>query len=184
MDYFTELHIGLPNAWVGSLIIALAMLVTRANKELTKRKKDMSWYTPRDKNAAMASLMATYGMMIFTIWVPLKMGTPWFYAGLFLYIVGFTGNTIATHNYATTSRNEAITKGMYRISRNPLYLCFSVMFLGLIIASLSLPLLIFWIIFSISTHLIILGEERYCIEKYAGAYRDYMKRVPRYILFF
>lgn len=143
---------------------------------------DMSWYTPRDKKMATASLISSYGMMIFTIWVPLKTGTPWFYAGLCLFIAGFTGNAIAKHNYATTPKNEAVRKGMYRISRNPLYLCFSLMFLGLIIASLSLPLLFIWIINTIFMHLIILGEERYCLENYTESYREYMQKVPRYLL--
>jgi protein-S-isoprenylcysteine O-methyltransferase Ste14 len=184
MSYYTELHIGLWNAWIGSLLILLTMMVTTMNKELAKRMMDMSWYTPRDKRAAMTSMIFMYAMMIFTIWVPLKIGTPWFYIGLCLFIIGFVGNAIATHNYATTPKDEAIRKGMYRISRNPLYLCFSVMFLGLILASLSLPLLVIWMIYNIMTHFVILGEERYCLETYGESYNDYMKKVQRYFLFF
>lgn len=184
MEYFTELHIGLTNAWTGSLIIFLSMMGTLVNKELAKRMMDMSWYTSRDKKAAMASIISMYAMMIFTIWVPLKIGTPWFYAGLCLYCIGFIGNLVATHNYATTPKNEAIRKGIYRISRNPLYLSFSLSFLGLIIASLSLPLFFIWMTYNILTHLVILGEERYCLENYSKSYQEYMQKVSRYILFF
>jgi protein-S-isoprenylcysteine O-methyltransferase Ste14 len=160
------------------------MMGIMANNKLSKRMTDMSWYIPRDKKAAMASMVSMYGMMIFTIWVPLKIGTSWSYAGLIVYIIGFIGNLAAAHNYATTPTDEAIGKGMYRISRHPLYLCFAVMLLGLIIASLSLPLLLFWIVYSFFTHLIILGEERYCLKTYPDSYADYTQKVPRYLLFF
>lgn len=184
MNYFTELHIGLFNAWIGSLIIILSQVVVMPQKELMKRMMDMSWYTPRDKKAAMSSLASVYGMMIFTVWVPLKIGTQWFYAGLFLFSIGFIGHAIATHNYATTPKNEATRKEMYQISRNPLYFFNSLMFLGLVTASLSLPLFLIWIVFNICTHLLVLGEERYCLQTYTESYKEYMQKVPRYFLFF
>ena len=184
MQDYIDLNIGLTNAWIGSLIIFLTMLGVMTRKELSKRLLDMSWYTPYDKKSAMASMVAMYGMMIFSIWVPLKIGSIWFYAGLCLYLVGYIAHMIALHNYATTPKNEAIRKGMYQISRNPLYFFYALMFLGLVVASLSLPLLIIWVIYNIFTHLIILGEERYCLKNYTESYQDYMQKVPRYFLFF
>lgn len=37
------------------------------------------------------------------------------------------------------------------------------------------------IIFQLSSHWIILSEERWCIGEFGDAYRQYMKRVRRYI---
>lgn len=68
---------------------------------------------------------------------------------------------------------------MYRISRNPLYLFYTLMFLGLVMASLSLPLFFIWMIYNISTHLMTLREERYCLEHYTDSYRVYMQEVPK-----
>jgi protein-S-isoprenylcysteine O-methyltransferase Ste14 len=184
MEQFFDIRPGLLNAWTGSALVFLTMMGIMANKAVSKRMTDMSWYTPRDKRAALASMVFMYSMMVFSVWVPLKVGTPWFYAGLAVYIIAFAGNLIAMHNYATTPKDEAIVKGMYRISRNPLYLFFGLMFLGLIVASLSVPLLLIWIVYSVFTHLIILGEERYCLETYPESYKEYMRSVPRYILFF
>jgi protein-S-isoprenylcysteine O-methyltransferase Ste14 len=133
---------------------------------------------------AMMNMVSSFGMMILTIWVPLKTGTPWFYIGLALFLIGLIGYLIAVRNYATTPDDEPVRKGMYRISRNPLYLFFGVIYFGLIVATLSLPLLIIWMINIVLTHLIILAEEGYCLKTYTESYRDYMQIVPRWFLFF
>ncbi len=162
----------------------LNMVAVSANKKLRKRLMDNSWQTPGDKIASMFSMIFMYGMMIFTIWVPLDFGTPWFYTGLSVFAITLICNVVTLHNYATTPENEVIAKGMYRISRNPQYLLFSIMFFALILASMSLPLLLIWIIYNICTHFLILGEERYCREHYGESYQTYYQKVPRYFLLF
>lgn len=184
MAFFTELHIGLANAWIGSLLVFLTLMRDFSTKDLGKRLTDISWHNSWDKKIAIFSLIAMYTMMIFTIWVPLKLGTIWFYVGSSLFVIGFICRAIASRNYASTPKNEAVQKGLYSISRNPLYVSFSLMFLGLVIASLSLPLLLIWIIYNICTHLVILSEERYCLETYKESYQKYKQKVPRYFLFF
>lgn len=184
MGYFTELGPGLFNAWIGSLILFFTMTGIWLNRKLAKRLLDMSWHTPRDRRAALLSVAVMYGMMIFTVWVPLKTGTPWLYVGVFLFIGAYVCHMIALRDYAITPENQAITKGMYRISRNPLYFFYSVMFLGLVIASMSLPLFLIWIVYNVVNHYSILGEERYCLEAYPESYSSYMQTVPRYFLFF
>jgi len=185
MSYFFELQIGLYNVWILSLLVWLSGIsIMLVNRKAAKRLADMSWYTPKDKRAAIASMFMMYGMMIFSIWVPLKTGTVWFYAGLAIFIAGFVCHLIAMHNYATTPDDEAIVKGMYRLSRNPLYFFHALMFLGFCVASASIPLLIVWLVYNIPTHLIILGEERYCVETYGDTFREFMERVPRYFWVF
>lgn len=185
MSYYTELHIGLWNAWIGTVIAyGIQMLFVMLKPQARKRLFNMSWYMPKDKAAAYLSMSLMYGMIIFSIWIPLKIGTVWFYTGVLMYLIGFILNLIALHNYAAAPENEAIVKGMYKISRNPLYFFHSLKMLGLCIASASLPMLIFWIIYNIPTHFIILGEERYCMQTYGESYKNYMKKVSRYFLFF
>ncbi len=182
METFMEFRLGIANAWLGSLIIFLGNLATFANKKLAKRMMDTSWYSPREKRLLLPSFIFQFGFLILTIWIPLKTETIWFYIGTVLFSLGFIANIIATYNYATTNEGEAVTKGMYKLSRNPLYFCFTIMSFSLIIASLSLPLFTVWAIHSILTHLLIIGEERYCKEKYGKSYQEYMQKVPRYFL--
>ncbi|MBN2039811.1 MAG: hypothetical protein JW864_07205 [Spirochaetes bacterium] len=185
MSFYTELHIGLWNAWIGTAIaLGAQTLFTMLKPEARKRLFNMSWYTSKDKIAAYLSMLLMYGMIIFSIWVPFKTGTAWFYTGLVIFLAGLISSLIALKNYADTPQDEAIVKGIYRISRNPLYFFYSVKMLGICIACASLPMFIFWIIYNIPTHLIIIGEERYCLETYGDSFKEYMKKVPRYFLFF
>ncbi len=186
MEQFFEIRIGLLNAWTGSLIVLLVMIVPMLilNKKAVKRLGNMSWYSKGDLIIAIISTVFSYGMMIFSIWVPLKIDTPYFYAGIIILIVGIIFYLTALHNYSTTPENKAVQKGVYQISRNPIYFFYGVMMLGIVVATLSLPMLILWILYMVFTHLMILREERYCLETYPESYKEYMQKVPRYVLFF
>ncbi len=89
--------------------------------------------------------------------------------------------TIVTVNFATTPLDEPVTRGLYRYSRNPQYLTEFLMFIGVSIASASWLFLFFSIVYSISMLSFASTEERFCLEKYGNAYREYMDRTPRYI---
>ena len=185
MSYYTELNIGLWNAWIGGVIPLLShMLIYFIDKKSWKRLGDMSWYTPADKIAAYASMIMMYGMILFSVWVPLKTGTVWFYSGIVLFCISYICYVVSYRNYATTPLDEAIVKGLYRFSRNPLYFFYSLMMLSLCVMSASLYLFLIWIVYNISVHFIVLGEEKYCLTTYGYQYRVYMKNSPRYFLFF
>jgi protein-S-isoprenylcysteine O-methyltransferase Ste14 len=177
-----NLQIGIWNAWIGT-VLAWANLIFLAiiNKEAVKRLNDTSWYRPQDKKASQITMVFMIIIVIYSVWLPLQPGSIWFYIGLILYIIGTISNLIALHNYGTTPAGEPIIKGMYKLSRNPLYVCWVVVLLGMSIACLSIPLLILSILYSIPTHFLILGEERYCLETYGESYKQYMSRVPRYL---
>jgi len=88
---------------------------------------------------------------------------------------------MVTVNFATTPLNEPVTKGLYRYSRNPQYLTEFLMFIGVSIASASWIFLLFSSVYEISLLSFASSEERFCLEKYGDAYREYMNRTPRYI---
>lgn len=77
--------------------------------------------------------------------------------------------------------NRPATKGIYRISRNPSYLGGFLIFIGIGIASASWLFLLLIAIFIILQHILIGAEERWCLEKYGDAYREYMNRTPKWI---
>ena len=72
-------------------------------------------------------------------------------------------------------------KGLYKFSRNPMYVAYFICFIGMALLTQSWILLGVVMLFQISAHWIILAEERWCILKFEKAYREYMKRVRRYI---
>ena len=74
------------------------------------------------------------------------------------------------------------TDGIYRVSRNPLYLGF---FMIIVASCLSTPnpFNLAAGVFAISIHhIIILREEKFLIAKHGGKYKEYMKKTGRYLL--
>ncbi len=71
--------------------------------------------------------------------------------------------------------------GLYRVSRNPMYIAYFIYFLGCALLTHSLILLALLICFQVSAHWIILSEEKWCIKKFGEEYIKYMNKVRRYI---
>lgn len=104
-----------------------------------------------------------------------------FYIGLIVFVLGIIVCIISTFNYSMPKKNGINLKGLYRVSRNPMYLGYFIYFLGCVLLTRSLILLVIIIVFQISAHWIILSEERWCIKEFGIEYIDYMNRVRRYI---
>lgn len=104
-----------------------------------------------------------------------------FYAGVIVYVAGTILLIGSVVNFATPSRSGINQKGLYRLSRNPMYVAYFLFFIGCAMLTQSLVLLAFILVFQITSHWIILSEERWCIEKFGDEYRQYMERVRRYI---
>ena len=78
-------------------------------------------------------------------------------------------------------RTELVTSGIYRFSRNPAFLGFDFMYVGVMLMYcnlLTVPLTVFAIVM---LHLQILQEERYLDETFGEAYREYKRHTFRYL---
>lgn len=78
-------------------------------------------------------------------------------------------------------RTKLVTSGIYRYSRNPAFLGFDFMYVGLLLMYFNLPMLVVSAFAIIMLHLQILQEERYLTENYGDSYREYRKHVFRYL---
>ena len=83
--------------------------------------------------------------------------------------------------FASPDKIGLNTDGIYRFSRNPMYVSYFVCFLGMALLTMSPLLLGVVILLQVSGHFIILSEERWCREKFGAAYEEYCLRVRRYI---
>ena len=118
----------------------------------------------------------------FTVFfLPLKLGTLWLYTGFCVYMLGMAFVMVAEHNFATASADKPVTKGVYRISRNPVWFGFFLIFAATGIACASWVFLLLATAFIVMQHLLITAEERWCLEKYGDVYREYMNRTPKWI---
>lgn len=77
---------------------------------------------------------------------------------------------------------QIVTKGIYRVSRNPAFLGFDLTYIGATIAFGNVALLLFSMVAIIMMHLQILEEEKYMETTFRGEYLTYKNRVGRYLL--
>lgn len=73
------------------------------------------------------------------------------------------------------------TGGLYRLSRNPMYVAYFLFFTGCALLTQSPLLFAFVAVFQISAHWIVRAEERWCVQQFGEAYLQYMRRVRRYL---
>ncbi|MEG0240610.1 MAG: isoprenylcysteine carboxylmethyltransferase family protein [Bacilli bacterium] len=106
---------------------------------------------------------------------------PLFIVGSFVYIIGLVLCAITIHDFALPSTTGINTRGIYRYSRNPMYVSYFIIFIGCSILTQSIWLFLVVMLFQIAAHWIILSEERWCMEQFKVEYTDYMKQVRRYI---
>lgn len=93
---------------------------------------------------------------------------PLFFMGLIVYLLGLSILAVSTVHFAKPKQSGINMNGLYRISRNPIYMGYFVYFLGCVLLTHSIVLLVFLLIFQISAHWIILSEER-CASAISGA---------------
>ena len=184
MSLLPAFEIGLWNAWIFTIWLVIQNFGIRLlSKELYQRLGD-----PPDMKRTYADRIAGYISMplwllttAYSIFLPLQLDTIWFYIGLVFFLLSLIMIIFVTFNFTATPMNEPVTKGIYRYSRHPGYVAMLLTYLSVGIASASWIFLLAVIIWAVLVNFSAIDEERYCLEKYGEAYRDYMNRTPRWI---
>ena len=186
MSLIPEFQIGLWNGWILSAIFLVAnyFIMFTAPKENVKEMMDQVKQSKgKDKLITSLSMILYIGIMIFSIFLPLKLNSLWFYIGLVLFVLGMSF-TIPEVQLFFRKPGQPLTKGFYRISRHPIYVMVDICYIGIGIATASRVLLALIVIYMIIVHFVMIAEEHICLEKYGDVYCEYMNKVPRYFLFF
>jgi len=191
MSLVPEFELGLWNAWILVLsffliCLGLSRLIIRVFFTSNKKPAGSSRphkpsFNEQEQKLFYISMVITFASYIYSIFLPPKLGTAWFYAGLFVYLVGVIFGTVAEINFATTPLDKPVTKGVYRISRNPMYFSMFLMFISIGIACISWIYLLLALAYIILDDILVIAEERWCLGKYGDAYKEYMDRIPRWI---
>jgi len=180
MSLVPAFQIGLWNAWIfvlGLVVIGYGLGSLIVSKEATL----FMWpqYSEREKKLTSLLMMTIFALWIYGVFLPLKLGTAWFYAGLVIYLLGMIFLTMAILNFATTTVNKPVTKGAFRISRHPMNFSWFLIFIG--IACASWIFLLIAIVFTILQQILEIPEERWCLERFGDAYREYMNKTPKFV---
>ena len=186
MLFVSDLTIGLWNTWILMSVFLLQMLVITFADKRIREKSHVPMGARRnipEKYAGILGNIIWLLALVYSIFLPIQLGTIWFYPGLFVFMIGFIMLTIATFDFITTPADHLITKGIYQYSRHPMYLATFFICLGSAIVSVSWLFVLFSLIMALCFHQEALFEEGYCRDKYGSTYQGYLNNVPRWFGF-
>ena len=109
--------------------------------------------------------------------------------GLFLCVAANIGFALTLAAFGNSFRvgidenkpDKLITNGMFKISRNPIYVCFLMFFTGLFLIHLNIVIAVSVVLFALAIHRQILREEKFLTSHYRAEYEKYRRKVRRYL---
>jgi protein-S-isoprenylcysteine O-methyltransferase Ste14 len=134
-----------------------------------------------EKTLNVLSMAAVVIGFIYSIFLPVDYYSIWFFLGFPLFTIGLFIYLSVFLTVRNINTDKPFTKGPYRFSRHPIYLGNFLIIISVLIMTLSLIFLIFFVIVTIHLFLAMPAEERFCLEKYGQDYREYLKKTPRLI---
>jgi protein-S-isoprenylcysteine O-methyltransferase Ste14 len=187
MSRIPAFDIGIWNAWIFMVLLFLSFIPTLMMKKEAQIKYNEGWASKRWPKAARISALLTHIVIlplaiIYSIFLPLKLDTAWFYVGLPICLIALLFYYGAMINVSMARLvNEPITQGVYRFSRHPIYLGSFLLFFGIGIACASWVFILFALAWIILWLIAVPAEEKDVSEKYGDTYREYMNRTPRWL---
>ena len=186
MSLILTFELGVWNAWifmVPTLLVTLLCILLMMKKGAPGGPARVPCKSKTTLLVAILSKFVYFPAVIYSVFLPLKLGAIWFYVGLPITLKGLVGSIVMLVNWVNTPAGEPVTRGIYRYSRHPMYVTGVFIFLGVSIMSASWVFLLLTIIFGVGvtrTYFVKI-EEAQCLGHYGAAYREYMNRTPRWI---
>jgi protein-S-isoprenylcysteine O-methyltransferase Ste14 len=129
----------------------------------------------------MSVYMVTNLLAIFyPLLLSLKTGTLWFWIGLPLYLLGLVFLVLSIIDFSKAPADKVIEEGIYRYSRNPMYVAYDLIYFGIGIATAAWLYLLIVAIFQYTVHIMIISEERWCLQQFGEEYQSYTDSTRRY----
>ena len=183
MSLIPEFELGLWNAWILMLPFLLLWLSFMFLNKERMEDEQAAWkrVTKKMRKSNIAVQLIFFGLLIYSVFLPLKLETTLLWVGLLIYMIGIIFFAMAVQVFTATPKDRPVTTGIYRISRNPITLGGYMIFIGVGLAFVSWIFLLSEVVSSLLMRKVVVYEEAICIGKYGNAYREYMKRTPRWI---
>ena len=174
MNILPVFKFGLLNGWLFLLPLLAIHIITGI--VFSKRKTE---------GQPVIYIMFLFGVLhIFPIFIPIRYAPVWFSFGIVIYNIGLIVILSAVIGFALNPINEPVSGGIFRYSRNPMYLGAFLLFLGIGLITLSWLYILMIIIWIVLIHFIDLPlEEAECLKKYGQEYKNYLNRTPKWLGF-
>ncbi len=183
MSITPAFQIGLWNAWWFMIVFLLQWLaILLIPGGLMKRTGDVPGSQTRQYEiVAFVTNGLWFAATLYSIFLPFRLGTPWLWIGLLVFVAGLAMLVLTTISIATTPEDKPFISGAYRFSRHPGYLSMIIIYVGVSIAAVSWVFLLTTVVTFFLLRYGVRREEDYCCVKFGDAYRSYMVRTPRWI---
>ncbi len=180
MSLIPAFEIGIWNAWLLLILLVLVPpIMTSVTKGLYMKIESTAKLSKSEKRVFVLSKVVLMLTFLYSIFLPLKLWTTWFFVGLPISLLGIAVYIIVSVNTANTPVDEPVTPGLYRYSRHPIYVFGFLAPLGAGIASASWLFIFLSILFAITHFISGISEERMCLDAYGNSYQEYLDRAPR-----
>jgi protein-S-isoprenylcysteine O-methyltransferase Ste14 len=134
MEFFPQLTISLSNAFWFSLLFWISNLIIL--KIYPSHYKDRVLKMPQFEKG-FQKIISTFnfflfqGLIIIVLFMPLLVDSFYFVIGLVLFIISFIAYIMSLIAYATGNPDKPVTKGIYKLSRNPQQISTIFMWIGI-----------------------------------------------------
>ena len=172
--------------------IRAAMLRKRGIRVMVFGQTDKSDFllVPMVLAIAYTALANTFGLPMWDVLLrPFWNSTMMGWAGLALCVLAVIGFGVTLVSFGDSFRvgidenkpDKLITNGMFRFSRNPIYVCFLAFFVGMFIIHRNIVIAVAIVLFALVIHRQVLREENFLASHYGEEYELYKKKVRRYL---
>jgi len=187
MDLLPKFQAGMLNGWIPLVIYSIGLILSVAL--YSKEARTWLFNNPKDENKGVLIFLRLFGQLammayiVMLIFTPLKIRDPIFLVGAGLFSIGFVFEMSSLYYFRKMPGGEPVVNGPYCLSRNPQWVGLFLVLFGSAIATGIWLYVGILVVVGFIYHIQILDEEKACIEKYGQSYREYMTRIPRYLLF-
>ena len=135
MSLIPAFELGLWNAWI--LVIPILIIMFSDMRVTAARESGDFQLTGKENKLTYVVFLPMVVSYVYAVFLPLQLGTTWLYSGLIVYLFGIVFTVVTILNFATSPKDKVITKGLYRFTRNPMYIGMILLQIGLGIACSS-----------------------------------------------
>ena len=182
----TNFELGIFNAYILFLIYFICSMLPFIFKRTNKTKE----INPRSVSGDdFAKVLSSLSFIVFilaiivSLFLPLIFNSIFFYIGLIIWVIGLITTISVFISWTNTEEGKPVTTGVYKYSRNPMYISFALIFIGISLATISWVFLLIGIVNVIIAIVFVDFEEKSCLEKFGDKYKIYMQNTPRWIGF-
>jgi protein-S-isoprenylcysteine O-methyltransferase Ste14 len=182
MSLIAPFEIGIWNAWIFTIWMIISPFLSSIlikDKGIVKQLR-ASAPMKHEKKLNVLSMAAVIFGFIYSIFLPLKTHTLWFYIGLLIFVIGISIEFSVLWALTKSKIDKPFTRGPYKYSRHPIYISLLLITSSVSIMSLSWVFLLVLLILFIHLLRAVPAEENYCLKKYGKEYKEYIKKTPRW----